>query len=184
MVAAPDFALIDHLKGGTGALAQIRAGGWEYVVLQQGSSSLPVNRDSLILWTRQFDTIVRQAGATPALYMVWPTRDRVTFFDAVLTSYQQAARAVNGVFMPAGQAWVTAWRSDSTLALYGPDGLHPSLLGTYVAALVIYERITGHDARNLPAQAVVAGRAVSVAEETVRLLQRAAHETNAQYPAR
>jgi hypothetical protein len=60
--------------------------------------------------------------------------------------------------------------------------LHPTPLGTYLAALVIYERLTGHDARLLPGVAVVDGRQLNTPEVTVRLLQRAAHETNALFP--
>ncbi len=179
-VAKPDFALIDHLNGGSDALEAIRVGGWEYVVLQQGSSSLPANRDSLVLWTKMFDPYIRAVGATPALYMVWPTADRREFFDAVRASYLEAAQAVHGAFWPAGAAWVAAWSRDSTLPLYAGDGLHPSPMGTYLAALVMYERITGHDARRLPGQAVVQGRTLAASEATVRLLQEAAHETNQQ----
>jgi hypothetical protein len=180
--AEGDFALIDHYRGGSTALAQIAAGGWKFVVLQQGPSTLPINRDSLILSAQLFDTHIRRVGATPALYMVWPTSDRIAFFDAARISYQMAATAVNGVFLPAGRAWVTAWETDPDLKLYHQDGLHPSPLGTYLAALVIYERITGHDARLLPGTAVVEGRTLNAPEATIRLLQRAAHETNALYP--
>src|SRR6185503_708666 len=153
MVASGGFALIDHYNGGSDALSQIALGTWDYVVLQQGPSSTPINRDSLILTAQLFNTRIRQAGAVPALYMVWPSTDRISFFDQVPISYQMAATAVNGIFMPAGRAWVTAWQSDPTLKLYHEDGLHASPLGTYVAALVIYERLTGHDARLLPGQA-------------------------------
>jgi hypothetical protein len=181
-VALPNFALIDHYNGGSNALAQIATGGWEYVVMQQGPSSTQINRDSLILTARLFEPHIRSAGATPALYMVWPTIDRFRFFDEVRISYEMAADAVNGVFMPAGRAWITAWETDPDLELYAPDGLHPSPLGTYLAALVIYERITGHDARLLPGQAVVQGIPVNAPESTIRLLQRAAHETNQHFP--
>jgi hypothetical protein len=64
----------------------------------------------------------------------------------------------------------------------GCDLLRASALGTYLAALVIYERLTGHDARRLPGSAMVEGNQLNVPEATVRLLQRAAHETNALYP--
>jgi hypothetical protein len=84
--------------------------------------------------------------------------------------------------MPAGAAWVTAWATDPTLQFYDLDGLHPSPLGTYLAALVISERLTGKDARLLPGTAVVEGNPLNVPEATVRLLQRAAHETNLAYP--
>jgi hypothetical protein len=180
-VAEPDYALIDHITNHSGAVEAVKAGGWEYVVLQQGPSTLPVNRDSLILWSKMWDTMIRDVGARPALYMVWPTIDRFEFFDEVRKSYQMAAEAVHGLFLPAGQAWITAWKSDSTLRLYSGDGLHPSSLGTFLAALVMYEQITGKDARALPPKVLVAGQVLGFPEATARLLQQAAHDTNVQY---
>ena len=182
MVASGGYALIDHYNGGSDALSQIALGNWDYVVLQQGPSSTPINRDSLVLTAQLFNTRIRQVGAVPALYMVWPSTDRFAFFDEVRISYQMAATAVNGVFLPAGSAWKTAWATDPSLKFYHEDGLHASPLGTYVAALVIYERLTGHDARSLPARAVVNGVTLETPEASVRLLQRAAHETNALFP--
>jgi hypothetical protein len=182
MVAVGDFALIDHYLGGSTALAEIRSRQWDYVILQQGPSSVPINRDSLIIATQLFDAEIKRAGARTALYMVWPSRDRFAFFDAVRASYQAAADTVNGIFMPAGRAWLTAWETDPNLPLYHQDGLHSSALGTYLAALVIYERLTGHDARSLPGTVMVEGNTLNVPEATIRLLQRAAHETNALYP--
>lgn len=181
MVAKPGYALIDHLTTGGEAEAAIRGDRWDFVVLQQGPTTLPVNRDSLILWTRMFDPIIRSAGARPALYMVWPPAGQAGGFVAVRTSFQMAAASVNGVFLPAGAAWQDAWRRDAALGLYGPDGFHPSPLGTYLAALTIYERLTGHDARALPPYAFVNGAALAVPEATVRLLQQAAHQANLDY---
>lgn len=181
-VAVPNFALIDHYLGGSDALAVIRSRRWDYVVLQQGPSTTAINRDSLIIATRLFAPHIRDAGAVPALYMVWPTSDRTAFFDAARISYQMAADTVDGIFMPAGRAWVTAWATEPSLPLYHADGLHSTALGTYLAALVIYERLTGHDARALPGSATVQGIPLNVPEATIRLLQRAAHETNALYP--
>jgi len=180
--AAPDLALIDHLNGGSDALQQLKLGGWNYVVLQQGPSTLAINRDSLILWTKMFDPYIHAAGARAALLMVWPSSDRIAFFDDVRISYQSAAQAVNGVFIPAGLAWQNAWAADSSLPFYSEDGYHPSALGTYAAALVIYERLTGRDARSLPARAIAGGSALNVPEATVRLIQAAAHSANSQYP--
>jgi hypothetical protein len=180
-VTFSNFALIDHYQAGN-ALTAIASQRWDYVVLQQGPSTTPINRDSLIISTRLFAPHIRNAGARAALYMVWPTRDRFAFFDSARESYQLAADTVGGVFMPAGRAWLTAWETDPNLGLYHADGLHSSPLGTYLAALVIYERLTGHDARRLPVNPLVEGRPLGAPEATVRLLQRAAHETNTQYP--
>jgi hypothetical protein len=184
MVALPNLALIDHANGGSDALAAIARGRWEYVVLQQGPTWPGVHLDTLILAARRLDAPIRAAGARPALYMVWPSARDLPHFDGVRESYLRAARAVEGDFFPAGEAWRAAWRADPALPLHGADGFHPSPLGTLLAALVMYERITGRDARALPPRAAVAGRALDVPAETVRLLQRAAHEANAAHTGR
>ena len=174
-------ALGDHLLEGTAART-IRSQRWELVVLQQGPSSLALSRDSLIYWSRQFAPLIQAAGARPALLMVWPESSRPAAFDAVRDSYLSAAESVGGVFMPAGEAWRTAWAVDPSLPLYGPDGFHPSALGTYISALVLYERVTGRDARGLPTRINVGGRPLPAAEAAIRRMQAAAHETNARFP--
>jgi hypothetical protein len=176
-VARPNFALIDHVNGLSEAVDVIRSGGWDYVVLQQGPSALPESRDTLILAARLLDPDIRAAGARSAMLMVWPELSRFTVFDDVRESYRLAAEEVGGLFLPAGEAWRAAWAADPALALYGPDGYHPAPLGTYLAALVVYEGLTGNDARSLPGEAMVAGQRLSVSDRTVRQLQAAAHET-------
>jgi hypothetical protein len=183
-VANPDFALIDHVNGGSTAVDAIRSQKWNVVVLQQGPSTLPVNRDTLILATQKFDPYIKASGARSAQFMTWPASDRPGDFSRVLESSQLAARAVSGMLLPAGQAWVAAWVVDPQLPLYGADGYHPSETGTYLAALVIYEGITGHDARLLPARAIVAGHEIAIAPATVRTLQQVAHATVLEYRER
>ena len=183
MDAEPNLALIDHLNGGSNAVADIRQGGWELVVLSQGPTPAGLCRDSLILWTKMFDSLVRPGGARTALFMTWPTIDGAGTFDAVRVSFQQAAASVSGVFMPAGEAWRSALRSDASLALWGSDGFHPSSIGTFLAALEIYERITGKDARALPLLAYSNGQRFSLPDATIRLLHDAAHDANSRFRA-
>lgn len=184
-VALPNYALIDHVKGGSDAFAKIAEGGWKYVVVQQGpTSSVGLDRDTLEIAVRAIDEKARLVGARTAVYMVWPSLDRIGFFGNVLDSYHGAAKAVDGVFLPAGEAWREAWKVDAGLGLYGPDNFHPSQLGTYLAALVIFECITGKDARDLGPQAIVSGTTLSTPSATVRMLQRVAHDTNARFGCR
>jgi hypothetical protein len=141
-VAKPNFSLEDHWNDGE-ARRVIARGGWTYVVLQQGPSALPESRVSLDEYARRFDGEIRRAGARPALLMVWPSLARRHDFDGVSRSYAGAAALIGGELLPAGDAWRAAWRRDPGLALYGPDGFHPSRLGSSLAALVILERLTG-----------------------------------------
>ena len=174
-VAAPDFALVDHLRDGraTRAIAQ---GGWTHVVLQQGPSSTPINRDSLIVVTKLFAEQIRAAGARPALYSVWPALENRATFARAIESYRLASESVDGLYLPVAAAWQRVLDIDAKVPLYSADGLHPAPLGTYLAALVIYERIIGKDARLLGTRAVVNGVQVDVDVATVRMLQRIAHE--------
>jgi hypothetical protein len=178
-VALPDFAVIDHALGigGSRAVEAIKLGNWHTVILQQGPTSQGLSRDTLVLAARMLDPLVRAAGGRTALLMVWPNANQPGLFDPIRASYQAAAAAVGGLFLPVGEAWRAALAEDPALPLYGPDGFHPGELGTYLAALVIYEAVTGHNPQDLPGQARVAGHRLPVSEATVRLLQRVAHET-------
>jgi hypothetical protein len=151
-VAKPNFSLEDHWNDGEASRA-IAQGGWSYVALQQGPSALPESRASLNEYARRFDREIRRAGARPALLMVWPSSARHGDRDGVSRSYAGAATLIDGVLFPVGDAWRAAWRRDPGLALYGPDGFHPSPLGSSLAALVIFNQVTGRlpPASSLPA---------------------------------
>ena len=183
-VVAPGYAVIDHITPptATDALARIASAKWEYVVLQQGPTSRAIDRDTLVLAAQRLEPAIRAAGGRPALYMVWPAAADSANFDRVRQSFQLAACSTNGVFWPVGEAWRAAWRVDPTLGLYGPDRFHPSALGTYLAALVMYERITGKDARSLPQQWITTGWPPGPLPATIRALQEAAHAANAAHP--
>jgi hypothetical protein len=139
-VAFPNYSLEDHWNRGDAQKA-IARGGWTTVILQQGPSALPESQVLLREYTQKFDTVIRRAGAKTALYMVWPFSSRRGDFDGVRASYQAAARDVGGQFLPVGEAWRAVWRRDPRIALYGPDGFHPTPDATYLAAAVIYQRL-------------------------------------------
>jgi hypothetical protein len=172
-VAFGGFALEDHLAEGSAARA-IAEGGWDVVVLQQGPSALPASRENLIEFSGRFATLIRAAGARPALYGVWPSQDRIFDLDACIESYRLAAVAVDGTSLPAGAAWKAAWARAPALPLYGTDGFHPSALGTYLAALVIYSRLMNRSPIGLPGELDVAGSRLSIPQDQRAVVQAAA----------
>jgi hypothetical protein len=147
-------SLEDHWARGF-AQERIQSGHWDAVVLQQGPSSLPESRVNLRQWAGEFDVLVRAAGGRSALYMVWPELSRFSYFDRVRDSYALAARDASGWFLPAGEAWRAAWRHTPSLALYGGDGFHPTVAGSYAAALTIFGGLSGRSPVGLPAPATV-----------------------------
>lgn len=69
--------------------------------------------------------------------MVWPLSDRPKDFPAVIESYRSAARATDGLLLPAGEAWLRVLSKDRRARLYG-DSIHPSSLGGDLTVLTIY----------------------------------------------
>ena len=150
MVAGPNLALIDHWSSGP-AREAVAQGGWEWVILQQGPSSVGVNRDTLRLATGYFAGVIAGVSAKPALFSAWPSQDRRQDFPAAIESYTLAAQDVQGILLPIAAAWVAAWQRDPNLQLY-QDGLHPSPLGAYLSALVIYAVLLEKSPVGLPAK--------------------------------
>jgi hypothetical protein len=172
---------VDHLAHGL-AQQEIQKGGWEWVVLQQGPSSVEVNRDTLRLATKAFSDIMKPLNAKPALFSAWPTSVRIQDFPRAIESYALAAADVEGLFLPVASAWLGAWSRDPALKLYS-DGLHPSLEGAYLTAAVIYGRLLGKPAVGLPyGLRLHSGAAFTIAPATAAILQAAADSANAAIP--
>ena len=151
-IARPNYSLEDHWN--TGGADAVRAAEADYVIMQQGPSSLPANQEYLRSWTERFAPVIREAGGTPALYMVWPDDQRLHAFADVRDAYEGAASSVEGLFIPAGSAWQAAWDAGLTRPLYGPDGFHPSRLGSEIAALSIFRALFDEPLTALPARMV------------------------------
>jgi hypothetical protein len=184
MIARGGASLEDQWNRGE-ALRRLRGERWDFVVLQQGPSSLPESRENLRDYTRRLAEPIRKAGARPALYMVWPSADRLAFFDAVRESYTLAAEDVDGMLIPAGEAWREVWRRDPKVALLRRDGVHPTPAGSFTVALSIFGMLCGRSPVGLPARVRLAnGSHAQLAPELTPLLQEAAAEANERYGRR
>ncbi|HNG95970.1 MAG TPA: SGNH/GDSL hydrolase family protein [Acidobacteriota bacterium] len=179
-IAFPDFSLEDHWKQGDARKA-ISTGKWDVVVMQQGPSALPESRVLLLEYVKKFAQETRNSGAKPALYMVWPAKERSFDFDRVSESYRLAAQEVDGLLFPVGDAWRTAWKHDASLPLYSADKFHPSKAGTYLAAAVMYEQLYRRSSVGLPAQLKISDpevKKIKLPRKQAEALQMAATETN------
>lgn len=159
-IAPGGYALEDHWNQGE-ARSTLASGHWDVVVMQQGPSALPESQANLREWSTRWAAEIRAHGATPALLTVWPESYRRGALGEVIRSYRRAADAARAELLPAGGAWRTAWGC-GPVALYGPDGFHPSVLGTYTAALVVYGRLFRAPVRGTAAPAGVRARAAHI----------------------
>jgi hypothetical protein len=123
-------SLLDHWENGR-AVRSIREGRWTVVVLQQGPSTLPESR-----LCPRFLSPISGAGQTShhaaRLLMVWTCPEQ-----ASRSAYRAAAEANDALLLPAGDAWTILGARDPSMVLTVSDGFHPSVLGTYAAALTV-----------------------------------------------
>jgi lysophospholipase L1-like esterase len=174
-VTAGGASLDDHLARGAAERA-LREARWDVVVLQQGPTSTPEGGDQLEAAARRFAPLVRAAGARPALYAVWPTPDRVAFWDTSAANYARAAAAVDGLLLPAGDALRRALARDPGLPLLDADGFHPAPEGAYLVAITLVAALTGREPASLPGDVTWRGNRVAVPQDRLAAYQRAARE--------
>jgi len=169
----PNYALIDHWVDGV-AQREIAKGGWAWVVMQQGWTPAGIYRDTLRLAARNFAGEIAKIGAKGAMYQTWPPSNRPGDFAGSIESYRVAAEDIGGVLFPVASAWLATWERDPTVQLYS-DGLHASMAGSYLAALVMYARIFNRTPVGLPAKLRTRdGATVTVPPALARTLQEAA----------
>lgn len=154
--------LSGHLKNKK-LLAAIAAGGWDYVILQEQSSApaMPTRQVAREVYpcARTLDSLVHAASpdARVVFYMTWghkngnrrpvpeypPINNYEEMQERLKTSYLEMTYDNDAWCAPVGMAWrrVRAERPD--YVLYAQDCFHPSPLGSYLAANVIFTTLYG-----------------------------------------
>jgi hypothetical protein len=167
-----------HWKDGK-ALAEIRKGGWDFVVLQEHSMRPLLDRERMWSYARQFDAEIRKVGAKTVFYETWARKNKPEMLSSVAQAYAGIAKDVAAMVAPAGSAWERALKAKPELVLHIADLSHPTPAGSYLNACVFYETFFGQSAQGLPRTIKnKAGKIlVDLTESDAAILQRAACET-------
>jgi hypothetical protein len=148
-VVFPNVNLEDHFARGA-AQEAIKKGHFDVVVLQQGPSSQPEGRIQMMRDTCRFAAVAKKAGSRTAVFMVWPSTGRSQDWNGVVKSATDAAEACGATLLPVGTTWRAALAENPASTLYGPDGFHPSIAGTRLAARVITATLLNRSPREFP----------------------------------
>ena len=156
----PD-ATLDQLRTQTGALAWAQNHHVDNVVLQEHSYwyEAPEQFQPAVQSAQAWIDALRPTGATPVLFEVWADGDGSEVYtdrqystfgstsahdaQSVIASTRSLASRVGAGVAPVGQAFDTARQTPGAPDVWGPDRHHPSVAGTYLAALVFYRQFTG-----------------------------------------
>jgi len=150
MVAFPAETLKGNWRRGD-ALRAIRDNGyWDYVVLQEQSHGPMDNPELMSRYAKTFDAEIRKGGAKTMLYMTWGDENAPENMERIAKSYSQVGETLGATVVPVGRAFGAALAGRPGERLYGADGHHPSVAGTYLAAAVFYDLIEGENPEGIP----------------------------------
>ncbi len=111
------------------------------VAIMMGCSQCPVNPDlkaTFVEFAKKHSDTVRKHDAEPIFFMTWAYADKPDMTEQLADAYIKAANANGAMVIPAGLAFAKSIAIRPDLNLYAPDKRHPSLMGTYLGANVIY----------------------------------------------
>jgi hypothetical protein len=125
---------------------------WDYVVLQDQSQhpAYPELRAESEAGLLSLAKVARDGGAKIFLFATWGYRDGDPTnvdgghdsYDAMQArldeGYTEMSRRAGVELVPVARAWSIMRREHPGIGLWGPDGKHPSLAGSYLAACVFY----------------------------------------------
>lgn len=142
-----------------GARTQVALAGewWDYVVLQEMSHGPITAPNSFFSSVERLCGQIRANGAAPVLFATWAYQkggaklaakgwDYDEMAHALSAAYQRAARENHALLANVGQRF---YALANTRDLYAADGVHPSALGSRVAAEAIAAVIRQHKEERL-----------------------------------
>jgi hypothetical protein len=178
----PGVALGGQYELGT-ALDDIRQGQWDAVVLQDDlNMDWPGRAAEFTEYGRKFAQAIKQAGAEPVFYMVYPYKDiDETTTKGIVAAYRKIGQDLGVKVAPVSLAFSRALKERPDLNLYAPDGGHPNWAGIYLEGCVLYAILFGRSPVGLPYR--MQGQAPEISERDAADLQRIAWETVQDYQA-
>lgn len=140
MVARSNYAIVDHWADGKVQIL-INSKEFDFVVIQQGPSSQLDGYDMLVNAGAQYAQLCESNNSRLAYFMVWPSISNYHSFDGVIANYTAGAKKNNAILIPVGSIWKKYIDATGDYSYYGPDGFHPSLAGSQIAAEIIVETL-------------------------------------------
>jgi len=116
------------------------------LLILQGGSAEPLSKNSRVIFkntVKEVNEIAKGYGTKLALYMthayVAPDkRYEANMINKISSLYINAAKENNVKVIPVGIGFENAYKENPNIQLHNLDGTHPSLLGTYLAACIVY----------------------------------------------
>jgi hypothetical protein len=173
---APGGCTLQQHVTQSGAVAQIAARKWDYVVLQEQSQVPFMAPQMMFTAARKLNADIAADGAKTVFFMTWARQAQPKNQAAITRAYNTIGRELGATVAPVGVAWESLLKS-GVKDLYQADGSHPGPLGTYLAGCAFYGTLFQRSPVGLPASLKLSNsQTLKVSVEQARRAQQAAWE--------
>lgn len=128
----------------------LNKGDYDAVILQNHSMSAFNRVDSIMYFGQQLADIIKSNDARIYLYQTWSREWDPYMIETIVDVYDKLAEKIDAQIIPVGMVWQRAIQLRPDINLYDEDGSHPSTLGTYLTACVVYGVLSGQTPVGLP----------------------------------
>ena len=129
-------------------LALSGEGSFDFVILQEQSARPAIKADAFYAAVRNLNERIRAIGAKPVLYATWGRQtgsDTLSKYDMtnesmtyrLAAAYSAIGQELDIPVLHAGLAFYRVNSSDNHIDLYNADKSHPSVAGSYLAAMTL-----------------------------------------------
>lgn len=153
--------LKDHLNSSF-ALDIIQNGEWDFIIIQGHSLEPLMNPLSFSEKANELIGFAKKSGASVYLFETWSRATGNSIYteewsgknpksmqDLISLRYNEIAKASGVKVIPIGTIWQRISNERPEIKLYSEDGSHPTSLGTYLTACIIYKSIFNEDPKEI-----------------------------------
>ena len=129
----------------TDAIELIKTGGFDIVVLQEGSEHPLKKTDLFFEYAEKFDKVIRGSGARTLLYPS-PMHRNNTDADRrqVMRLFTQLSKKINAKIIPVCETLRLCYAERPDVVWHNADGVHMGMHGGYAVACTFYAALTGN----------------------------------------
>lgn len=152
LIAYGGYSLQDHLQDGI-LEKMLDSLDWDFVVLNEQSTlgenyivnGMPRVKESSLFYNtvRELDSQIKESGAETIIISLYPRKNAPNEDGEMLDySYMKIAEELNIKLSPVSYTWKEFLAREDSWRLYRDDNLHPTPLGSYITANVLFSTIT------------------------------------------
>ena len=124
-------------------------GNWDYVVLQDHSTSTIDHAERFKTYATKLIELVKEKNAQPLLSMTWAYDSNPLMQETISSAYLALGEKTGTKVVPVGSIFMKAQKARPDLKMYFDDK-HPSSDGSYLIALIYYKYFTGRSVLEIP----------------------------------